>query len=289
MRLNCWNLEPKLPASLCLTREKQKSCETEISVFLKGKRGAVAERKKKPAPCERSGLAKRNRSYVLVMAAVRSAATATTAVEAAPASSSTMKAAAATTATVKAASAATARGAGSGIAARRGVATRRRITTRGRIIARGRIGRARRVGTGRGISPVRWGIVIARRGVVTVGRTVIARWTAVVGRCRIRTVAAIVRSRRTIHGVVASLNRRGLPLPPFCAHGGRSPKVERADCEVAGRLLLPNPCGARPESVALPWAFQVRLDGREALLFSEAGGRELFVLAAPRLREPCCE
>jgi len=45
-------------------------------------------------------------------------------------------------------------------------------------------------------------------------------------------------------------------------------------CE-AGRFELPNPCGARPESVELPCAFQVRPEAadREELLLKEPLGR----------------
>ena len=46
-------------------------------------------------------------------------------------------------------------------------------------------------------------------------------------------------------------------------------------CEVAGRFELPKPRGARPESVELPCAFQVRPEAgdREALLLKEPLGR----------------
>jgi hypothetical protein len=57
------------------------------------------------------------------------------------------------------------------------------------------------------------------------------------------------------------------PEPP--AHGGRSDRFIGAGCGellptpaavLAGRLvLLPKPCGARPRSVALPWAAQFRV------------------------------
>ena len=60
--------------------------------------------------------------------------------------------------------------------------------------------------------------------------------------------------------------------------------------EVAGRFELPNPCGAWPESVELPCAFQVRpeAEGREVLLLSELVGREPFALLLnePFGREP---
>jgi hypothetical protein len=72
------------------------------------------------------------------------------------------------------------------------------------------------------------------------------------------------------------------------AHGGRSAKLVRAVCEVAGRLLLPNPCGAWPESVTLPCAFQVRFEAREPLLLKDAGGREPLALMEFVLRELCC-
>jgi len=80
----------------------------------------------------------------------------------------------------------------------------------------------------------------------------------------------------------------------------------RAGCELAARFELPNPCGARPESVVLPCAFQLRPDaggldellllsellGREplALLLNEPFGRELLLLNEPFGRELCgCE
>jgi len=61
-----------------------------------------------------------------------------------------------------------------------------------------------------------------------------------------------------------------LPFEPeLPAQGGRSDRFIRAGCGplplapevvLAGRLvLLPKPCGARPWSVALPWAAQVRV------------------------------
>jgi len=75
-----------------------------------------------------------------------------------------------------------------------------------------------------------------------------------------------------------------LLLPPP-DQGGRLLEFMRVVCEVAGRFELPNPCGARPESVALPCAFQVRPEagGREVLLLSELVGREPFALL---LNEP---
>jgi hypothetical protein len=59
----------------------------------------------------------------------------------------------------------------------------------------------------------------------------------------------------------------------------------RVVCGVAGRFEPPKPCGARPESVALPWAFQLRPEtgGREPLLFNELVGREPLTLL---LKEP---
>jgi hypothetical protein len=79
----------------------------------------------------------------------------------------------------------------------------------------------------------------------------------------------------------------------------------RAVCGVAGRFVLPNPCGARPESVVLRCAFQLRpaagglevlsfneLLGREplALLLNEPFGRELLLLNEPLGRAFCgCE
>ena len=52
------------------------------------------------------------------------------------------------------------------------------------------------------------------------------------------------------------------------------------------RFEPPKPCGARPESVVLPWAFQVRPEegGREALLLKLPLGRELL-LKDPLIRE----
>lgn len=64
----------------------------------------------------------------------------------------------------------------------------------------------------------------------------------------------------------------------------------RAVCGAAGRFVLPKPCGARPESVALPCAFQVRPEagGLEVLLFNEPPGREplALLLNEPFGREP---
>jgi len=87
--------------------------------------------------------------------------------------------------------------------------------------------------------------------------------------------------------------RGALDAPPLLrlpAHGGRSLEVMRAVCEVAGRFELPNPWGARPESVALPCAFQLRPEagGLEALLLSELVGREplALLLNEPFGREP---
>jgi len=95
-----------------------------------------------------------------------------------------------------------------------------------------------------------------------------------------------------------------LLLPPR-AQGGRSVEFIRAVCGVAARFELPNPCGARPESVVLPCAFQLRpgagdlepllfilfseLFGREplALLLKEPFGRALLLLNEPLGRAPC--
>ena len=75
------------------------------------------------------------------------------------------------------------------------------------------------------------------------------------------------------------------------AQGGRSVEVMRAVCEVAGWFWLPKPCGAWPESVALPCAFQVRAEvvGRETLLLAEPVGREplALLLMEPLVRAPC--
>jgi hypothetical protein len=69
------------------------------------------------------------------------------------------------------------------------------------------------------------------------------------------------------------------------AHGGRLASA-RAICEgsFAGRLELPKPAGARPRSVALPCASQVRgllLARGDALLLliGELGVREVFGIA----------
>ena len=44
---------------------------------------------------------------------------------------------------------------------------------------------------------------------------------------------------------------------PVPAYGGRSERFDIVD-EPFDRFVLPNPCGARPESVTLPCAFQLR-------------------------------
>jgi hypothetical protein len=69
-----------------------------------------------------------------------------------------------------------------------------------------------------------------------------------------------------------------LLFPPR-AQGGRLLEFIRAVCGVAVRFVLPKPCGARPESVALPCAFQLRpeADCREALLLIEPFGREFCI------------
>ena len=53
--------------------------------------------------------------------------------------------------------------------------------------------------------------------------------------------------------------------------------------EPDGRFELPNPCGARPESVVFPWAVQARtlFDGRVALLLNVPAGRPAFMFEAP--------
>lgn len=67
--------------------------------------------------------------------------------------------------------------------------------------------------------------------------------------------------------------------PPEPAQGGRLLLfVRAAEVEFAGRLLLPKPCGARPESVLLPCALQAR----EEVFECAAGFTE------PDVREPCC-
>jgi hypothetical protein len=77
-----------------------------------------------------------------------------------------------------------------------------------------------------------------------------------------------------------ALDAPPLLLPPR-AQGGRLLEFMRAVCGVAARLELPKPCGPRPESVALPCAFQLR---------PEADCREVLLLIAPFAREFCiCE
>ena len=81
------------------------------------------------------------------------------------------------------------------------------------------------------------------------------------------------------------------PLLPPRAQGGRLLEFMRAVCGVAGRFVLPKPWGARPESVVLPCAFQLRPEagGLEVLLFKELLGREplALLLNAPLGRAPC--
>src|SRR5262249_32978955 len=73
------------------------------------------------------------------------------------------------------------------------------------------------------------------------------------------------------------------------AHGGRSLEFICAVCEGDGRFVLPKPCGARPESVMLPCAFQERFEVelRAPLLLNEAGGRGVFTFpfTPPFVRE----
>ena len=80
------------------------------------------------------------------------------------------------------------------------------------------------------------------------------------------------------------------PLLLLPTQGGRLLEFMRVVCELAGRFELPNPCGARPESVELPCAFQARPEagGREVLLFSELVAREplALLLNEPFGREP---
>jgi hypothetical protein len=66
-----------------------------------------------------------------------------------------------------------------------------------------------------------------------------------------------------------------LLLPPP-DQGGRLLEFMRVVCVVAERLELPNPCGAWPESVLLPCAFQLRPEAccLEALLLKVLLGRE---------------
>ena len=53
--------------------------------------------------------------------------------------------------------------------------------------------------------------------------------------------------------------------------------------EPDGRLELPNPCGAWPESVVFPWALQARtlFDGRLALPLSVPVGRPALRFGGP--------
>jgi hypothetical protein len=85
-----------------------------------------------------------------------------------------------------------------------------------------------------------------------------------------------------------------LPLLPPRAQGGRSVGLMRAVCGAAARFELPKPCGARPESVVLPCAFQLRpgagdLEPLLFMLFSELFGREplALLLKEPFGRAPC--
>ena len=85
------------------------------------------------------------------------------------------------------------------------------------------------------------------------------------------------------------------PVAPVPAYGGRS---ERADAppvvEFDARLLLPKPWGARPESVVLPCAFQLRpavellLPGRLELLNEPPARAELVELYEPVPVRPDC-
>ena len=62
-----------------------------------------------------------------------------------------------------------------------------------------------------------------------------------------------------------------------------------AEVEFAGRLVLPKPCGARPESVVLPCALHAREEVFErADEFAEADGLEPCAVAeGGRLAESC--
>ena len=68
------------------------------------------------------------------------------------------------------------------------------------------------------------------------------------------------------------------------AHGGRSVRFDIV-LEPEGRFELPNPCGARPESVAPPCALQFRVavpDGRFVLLLLNVPvERPAFMFVAP--------
>ena len=77
---------------------------------------------------------------------------------------------------------------------------------------------------------------------------------------------------------------------PVPAQGGRLLELVRGVAvEFAGRFVLPKPCGARPESVLLPCAFQVRADEfARADEFTEADGLEPCAPAeGGRLAESC--
>jgi len=66
-------------------------------------------------------------------------------------------------------------------------------------------------------------------------------------------------------GRFAEFRDAELGAAPEPAQGGRLLLfVRAADAEFDGRFVLPKPCGARPESVVLPCALQVREDGRFA-------------------------
>jgi hypothetical protein len=81
-----------------------------------------------------------------------------------------------------------------------------------------------------------------------------------------------------------------LGAAPEPAQGGRLLAFERAAvAEFEGRFVLPKPCGARPESVELPCALQVREEvfGR-ADEFIEPDGLEPCCMAeGGRLEESC--
>jgi len=81
-----------------------------------------------------------------------------------------------------------------------------------------------------------------------------------------------------------------LGAPPEPAQGGRLVLfVRAADTEFAGRFELPKPCGARPESVELPCALQVREEvfGRAAEFTEPDGLEPCCTLEGGRFAEGC--
>ncbi len=82
-----------------------------------------------------------------------------------------------------------------------------------------------------------------------------------------------------------------MPEFPVPAYGGRFAEVLRDPfielMEVFGRFELPNPCGARPESVEFPCAFQVRADRTLFVAVAPPGREELNVELFPALFPGC--